>query len=199
MLFLNIKQKLFFFCIQKTSLFFLKSNLIYFIYKLQNKSMELEAWITPWNIYPCLTFLNKQTLYQSNLLIDIQVYDVPKIKQRFYVIYSLLSTQFNYRFSLITKTSTFLPLISVTSIFKTSNWIEREVWDLFGIFFLLHNDLRRILTEYGFNSHPLRKDFPVTGFLEMIYDDSKKQIVSIPLELSQKYRYFNFNSTWSKY
>ena len=128
------------------------------------------------------------------MLIDIIVYDIPKNKNRFYVVYYLLSTKFNYRLSLVTKSHEFLPLISIYSLFNTSNWLEREIWDLFGIIFLLHCDLRKILTEYGFKGHPLKKDFPLTGFLEVVYDDTQKQIVNSSLEILQKYRYFKFNS-----
>ena len=123
------------------------------------------------------------------------MYDRPKNKNRFHIIYYLLSTKFNYRFSLVTTSHEFLPLISIYSLFSTSNWLEREIWDLFGIVFLLHRDLRKILTEYGFKGHPLQKNFPLTGFLEVIYDDTQKQIVNLSLEISQKYRYFKFNSS----
>jgi NADH dehydrogenase (ubiquinone) Fe-S protein 3 len=131
------------------------------------------------------------------LLIDIVVSDTPKNKFRFTLRYLILSTRFNYRLSLITKTKELVSLLSTISLYRTANWIEREIWDLYGIFFFLHNDLRRILTEYGFTAHPLRKDFPLTGFFEVIYDDSQKRIVKKSLELSQEYRFFDFNAIWS--
>jgi NADH dehydrogenase (ubiquinone) Fe-S protein 3 len=159
--------------------------------------LEIEAWVSPWNIYPLITFFKNQTLCQFKCLIDIVVYDVLKEIKRFHLIYNLLSIQFNYRLRIITKTCELLPLISITGLFNSSNWMEREIWDLYGIFFFFHKDLRRILTEYGFKSHPLRKDFPLTGFFETSYDDSQKRIVNKSLELSQEYRYFDFNSSWT--
>lgn len=131
------------------------------------------------------------------MLIDIVVSDTPKNKFRFTLRYLILSTRFNYRLSLVTKTKELVSLLSTISLYRTANWIEREIWDLYGIFFFLHNDLRRILTEYGFTAHPLRKDFPLTGFFEVIYDDSQKRIVKKSLELSQEYRLFDFNAIWS--
>lgn len=131
------------------------------------------------------------------MLIDIVVSDTPKNKFRFTLRYLILSTRFNYRLSLVTKTKELVSLLSTISLYRTANWIEREIWDLYGIFFFLHNDLRRILTEYGFTAHPLRKDFPLTGFFEVIYDDSQKRIVKKSLELSQEYRFFDFNAIWS--
>jgi NADH dehydrogenase (ubiquinone) Fe-S protein 3 len=158
--------------------------------------LEIEVWSLPWNIYPILSFCKNHTLAQLEILIDIVVSDHPKDSYRFIVRYILLSVRFNYRISLFTKIKEFMTLLSVSTLFTGSNWIEREVWDLFGIFFLLHPNLRRILTEYGFNSHPLRKDFPFSGFSEVFYDDSQKKIVKKELELAQEYRNFNFTSSW---
>lgn len=196
MLFLNQKKRNFYFCIQKIFSFFLKSNMIFFIYKLRSKHLELEAWTTPWNIYPLFTFLKKQSFFQINIITDIIIYDIPENKKRFLMVYNSLSTVFNYRLFLISKTDNFLPVISISSLFKGVNWIEREIFDLFGIFFLLHSDLRSILTDYGFKGYPLKKDFPLSGFIDVLYDDSQKQIIKINLELSQQYRKFQFNSSW---
>jgi NADH dehydrogenase (ubiquinone) Fe-S protein 3 len=197
MLFTSNRKKLLFYSIQKAFIWFLLCNFPYYIHKSQIKQLEIEVWISPWNIYPTLSFLKTQTLCQFQCLVDIIVYDVLRDKKRFHLIYNLLSTQFNYRLRIVTKTCELLPLLSVSSLFNSSNWMEREIWDLYGIFFLLHKDLRRILTEYGFKNHPLRKDFPLTGFFEVIYDDSQKRIINRPLELSQEYRYFDFNSSWA--
>jgi NADH:ubiquinone oxidoreductase subunit C len=196
MLFVNSKKNLFFFCIQKVVSFFLKSNIICGLYKLKSKHLELEAWATPWNIYPVLNFLKKQSLFQFNSVIDIITYDLPTNKARFLLIYNALSVIFNYRFLLVTKTNNFLPLISIASLFRGSSWMEREIFNLFGIFFLLHLDLRIILTDYGFKDYPLRKDFPITGFIDIIYNDTQKQITKLQLGLIQKYRKFQFNSNW---
>ena len=115
-------------------------------------------------------------------------------KERFLVVYSLLSQLFNKRIFICTKINQTLSIISVSSIFFTANWIEREIWDFFGIFFLLHNDLRRILTDYGFDFYPLRKDFPLIGLFEMIYDESQKRIISKNfINLAQEYRFFNID------
>jgi len=197
MVFKNKKSKLLFFCAQKTFLTFLTSNLFYIIRKKKVSNLEVEAWTLSWNIYPILTFCKNNTLSQLEVLTDIVVSDHPQDKYRFIIRYLLLSVKFNYRLTLISKSKELMPLLSVNSLFNTSNWIEREVWDLFGIFFLLHPNLRRILTEYGFKSHPLRKDFPFTGFFEVIYDDSQKRVIKKKLELSQEYRNFDFNSLWA--
>lgn len=196
MIFMNAKSKLFFFLIQKGFLNFLGFNLSYFIQGKKSNSLEIEAWSCPWNIYPVLTFCKKHSLCQANSLIDIVVSDNPKNYHRFIVRYLLLSVRFNFRLSVVTKIKELATLISITSLFGSANWIEREIFDLFGIFFLLHTDLRRILTEYGFQFHPLRKDFPMTGFFEVVYDDSQKRIVQRKVELSQEYRYFDFTTHW---
>ena len=88
------------------------------------------------------------------------------------------------------------PVASISALFPSANWFERETWDMFGICFLHHPDLRRILTDYGFEGHPLRKDFPVSGYVEFRYDDSKKRVISEPVELAQEFRYFDFASPW---
>jgi len=110
--------------------------------------------------------------------------------------YLLLSYRFNVRARVRTRTSEILPLPTVTTLFKSADWQEREAWDMFGIMFSGHPDLRRILTDYGFEGHPLRKDFPLSGFHEVRYDDTSKQIVYDSLELAQKFRRFQFPSPW---
>jgi NADH:ubiquinone oxidoreductase subunit C len=88
------------------------------------------------------------------------------------------------------------PLVSLSSLYNSSNWLEREVWDLFGIFFSDHPDLRRILTDYGFQGFPMRKDFPLSGFVEIAYSDEFKKVIYLPLELTQEYRFFDFSTSW---
>jgi NADH/F420H2 dehydrogenase subunit C len=141
-------------------------------------------------------YLQKHTLCQFKSLIDITAVDYPDRKERFEVVYQLLSIRFNKRITVKIKVDelTFVP--SVTKIFNAAGWYEREVYDLFGIIFKDNKDLRRILTDYGFQGHPLRKDFPVTGFTEIRYDDEVKRIVAEPLELTQEYRTFDFISPW---
>jgi NADH dehydrogenase (ubiquinone) Fe-S protein 3 len=111
-------------------------------------------------------------------------------------VYQLLSIQYNARIRVKTIIDELTAVESVTPLFSAANWFERETWDMFGICFLHHPDLRRILTDYGFEGHPLRKDFPVSGYIEFRYDDSKKRVISEPLELSQEFRYFDFASPW---
>lgn len=194
MLFIHKEPKLFFFSIQNIFLNYLKCNLYYFIAKLRIKYLDLEVQISSWNIYPVLTFLKKNNQSQFQMLIDIVVYDILNRKERFLVIYSLLSQLFNRRIYLITKVNEITSLISVTSLFYVANWIEREIWDFYGILFFLHKDLRRILTDYGFDHYPLRKDFPLIGIVEAIYDDTQKRIVHKTLiGLSQEYRIFNLD------
>ena len=186
--------KLSFFCIQKSYITFLKCNLFYLIYKIKIINTELIVKLTPWNIYPILTFLKKNSCSQFNLLVDIIVYDIPQNKERFIVVYSLISTHFNKRIFLISKVNELLSLISINSLFSSSNWIEREIWDLFGILFLLNKDLRRILTSYGFEFHPLRKDFPMMGFFETVYDETQKSVVNKTfVGLNQEYRTFKLD------
>lgn len=172
----------------------MKCNLFNLIRKIRIKNLELEVKVSPWNIYPILSFLNKNTHTQFQSLLDIVVYDIPKNKERFVIIYSLLSKRFNRRVFIKTKTNEISPLLSISSIYRTGNWLEREIWDLFGIFFILHRDLRRILTDYGFNSHPLRKDFPLMGHYETLYDETQKRIINKSIiGLNQEYRVFKLS------
>lgn len=141
-----------------------------------------------------ITFFKKKNQVQFQSLLDIIIYDIPKNKDRFTVVYSLLSIRFNRRLFISTKLNELMPLISISSLYVTANWIEREVWDLFGILFLLHKDLRRILTEYGFEFHPLRKDFPLMGFCETLYDETQKRVTSKAIiGLAQEYRVFKLD------
>jgi NADH:ubiquinone oxidoreductase subunit C len=148
------------------------------------------------NIYPVILLLNNHTLWQFKSLIDITCYDTPKKIYRFSLIYNLISIHYNLRIRVLTKINELNHLFSVVGIYKSANWSEREVFDFFGIFFLGNKDLRRILTDYGFNGFPLRKDFPLTGYVDIYYDDSQKRICYRNLELTQDYRNFNLNSYW---
>lgn len=150
-----------------------------------------------YNLY-LLYFLKKHNLLQFKTLTDLTVIDVPKNPLRFEVLYNLLSVRYNIRLHVILTTSELMPVFSATSLFSAASWLERECWDLFGVFFFNHNDLRRILTDYGFCGHPLRKDFPLTGYTEVYYDDIKKSIVQIPVSLAQEYRNYYFKSLWKK-
>lgn len=157
---------------------------------------ELVLKVSPKKVRNILIFLKKHTQCQYKILIDICGIDYPEKKKRFELVYSLLSIVYNHRIQVTTSTDEITPVDSVTDIFNSADWLEREAWDMFGIFFIGHNDLRRILTDYGFRGHPLRKDFPVTGFVEVRYDEIEKRVVTEKVSLAQDYRVFSFNSNW---
>ena len=141
-------------------------------------------------------FLKSNINCQFKQLVDVIAYDILGKTERFTIVYSLLSIHYNVRLSVIITTTELMPVPSVSLLYNSAIWLEREVWDLYGIFFYKHPDLRRILTDYGFDGHPLRKDFPLTGFIEIFYDDSKKRIVYENISLAQEYRNFNFKNPW---
>ena len=149
-------------------------------------------------LIPILFFLKNHTNSQFKLLSEICAVDYINKEKRFEIIYNLLSIRFNSRLRVKILINELQPVNSIISIYKSANWSEREVWDMFGIFFLNHPDLRRILTDYGFEGHPLRKDFPLSGFLEVFYNELKKRVVYEPINLSQQYRLFEFNNPWDK-
>ena len=111
----------------------------------------------------------------------------------------ILSLRFNTRIKVKSYTDELTPVPSAEHVFDAANWYEREIWDMFGIFFLNHSDLRRILTDYGFEGHPLRKDFPLSGYVEVRYDDEKKRVVCEPLELAQEFRKFDLSAPWEQF
>jgi len=144
------------------------------------------------------TFLKKHSFCKFKSLTDLSVVDFPGKANRFQLNYFLLSFAYNMRIRIIVETTEMTPVVSITPLFSAANWYEREVWDMFGIFFENHPDLRRILTDYGFKGHPLRKDFPLSGYIEIFYDDTKKAIVYVPVSLAQDFRNFNFRNPWVK-
>ncbi|XP_043273956.1 NADH dehydrogenase [ubiquinone] iron-sulfur protein 3, mitochondrial [Venturia canescens] len=160
---------------------------------------ELEILVSPDGIIPTLSFLKDHHNAQFASLADITAVDVPSRPYRFELIYCLLSLRFNTRVRVKSYTDELTPIDSATCIFKAANWYEREVWDMFGIFFSDHPDLRRILTDYGFEGHPLRKDFPLTGYIEVRYDDEMKRVVAEPLELTQEFRRFELSAPWEQF
>ena len=129
-------------------------------------------------------------------LVDICGVDYPERTPRFEIVYNLLSLTNNNRIRVKVRTDQDTPVPTVTEVYSSANWWEREAWDLFGIYFSGHPDLRRILTDYGFEGHPLRKDFPLTGYKEIRYDDEKKRVVYEPVKLTQEFRNFDFLSPW---
>jgi NADH-quinone oxidoreductase subunit C len=127
---------------------------------------------------------------------DVCGVDYPDRDERFEVVYNLLSLKLNQRVRVKVTTDEDSPVPSVTGVFRSAGWYERETWDLYGIFFSDHPDLRRLLTDYGFEGHPLRKDFPLTGYVEVRYDDEQKRVVYEPVRLTQEFRTFDFLSPW---
>ncbi len=143
-----------------------------------------------------LAFLRDDVNCQFKQLMDVCGVDYPGREERFDVVYNLLSLSHNRRIRVKVKTSEANPVPTVTGLFNSANWWERETWDLFGIYFLDHPDPRRILSDYGFEGHALRKDFPLTGYVEVRYDDEQKRVVYEPVELQQEFRSFDFQSPW---
>ncbi len=143
-----------------------------------------------------LTHLRDDPACQFKMLVDICGVDYPERAQRFDVVYNLLSLTGNRRIRVKVRTGEETPVPSVVSVFSAANWYERETWDLYGVAFSDHPDLRRLLTDYGFDGHPLRKDFPLTGHVEVRYDDEQKRVVYDRVKLSQDFRTFDFLSPW---
>lgn len=160
---------------------------------------ELEVLIAPEGVIPVLTFLKDHTNAQYTCLADLCGVDYPAKPFRFEVVYNLLSVRYNTRIRVRTYTDELTPVESACEVHKAANWYEREVWDLYGVFFANHPDLRRILTDYGFEGHPLRKDFPLSGYVEVRYDDEAKRVVVEPLELAQEFRKFDLSAPWEQF
>jgi NADH/F420H2 dehydrogenase subunit C len=150
------------------------------------------------NLVSLLTFLRDHTNSQYKMLVDITAVDYPEREERFEVVYLLLSVKYNSRIIVKVAVDEITPTPSVENIFPNAGWYERETFDMFGIFFQENKDLRRILTDYGFEGYPLRKDFPLSGYTEVRYDDSVRRVVVEPLELTQEFRLFDFASPWDK-
>ncbi|TDX88377.1 NADH dehydrogenase subunit C [Neorhizobium sp. R1-B] len=157
---------------------------------------ELTLTTASQNLLSLLTFLRDDVQCGFVSFIDICGVDYPAREKRFDVIYHLLSPRQNLRIRVKVATAEDEPVPSACSVYPGADWFEREAWDMYGILFTGHPDLRRILTDYGFEGHPLRKDFPTTGFVEVRYDDSAKRVVYEPVELRQEFRSFDFLSPW---
>lgn len=148
------------------------------------------------SIVEVLTFLRDDLSCRYVNFIDICGVDYPDREQRFDVVYHLLSPHHNKRIRVKVATDEFTPVPSAIGVFPSADWFERETYDLYGVLFSDHPDLRRLLTDYGFEGHPLRKDFPLTGYVEVRYDDEKKRVVYEPVKLVQEFRTFDFLSPW---
>jgi len=155
----------------------------------------LTIYVPPAGIIPTFTFLKYHTAAEYTQISDITAVDYPTKDQRFEVVYNMLSIRHNSRLRVKTYADEATPVPSLCDLYDGANWYEREVYDLFGVFFVGHPDLRRIMTDYGFDGHPLRKDFPMTGYTEIRYDEEKKRIVVEPLEMTQAFRNFRGGSS----
>ncbi len=157
---------------------------------------ELNVDVAPANIAGLVEFLRSDPTCRFSSLVDITAVDYPNRPKRFDVVYHFLSMYQNHRIRLRVSVREDEIVPSITSVHPSANWLEREVFDMFGILFSGHPDLRRILTDYGFRGHPLRKDFPTTGYVEVRYDEELKRVVYEPVKLVQEYRQFDFMSPW---
>ncbi len=157
---------------------------------------ELSVLVPRTRIADVLQILRDDTAIAMNQLMDICGVDYPERPERFEVVYNLLSLKYNWRVRVKVQTDEATPVPSVVGVYSVAGWFERECWDLLGVAFSGNPDLRRILTDYGFEGHPLRKDFPLSGFVEVRYDDEQKRVVYEPVKLMQDFRAFDFLSPW---
>jgi len=167
--------------------------------KIQNsfiKNSELTIEINENDLIEVIQFLKSNEKCKFRQLIDIAGVDYPDSEKRFQLVYLLLSHENNIRIKVSTQFQLDQTINSITKIFPSANWMEREVFDMYGIKLKNHPDLRRILTDYGFKGHPLRKDFPLTGFNEVRYSEKEKKVIYEPVKLEQNYRNFDFESPW---
>lgn len=166
--------------------------------KIQKFNEDLILIVKPSVILDILTLLKYHINYQFKILQCISGVDYPSHKYRFKIVYELLSIKYNFRVRIKTFTYELLGIQSCDQIFLSAGWYECEIWDMYGVFFSNHSNLKRILTDYGFEGYPLRKDFPLTGFVEARYSGTKKNVINEPIELAQEYRSFKFLSAWEE-
>jgi NADH-quinone oxidoreductase subunit C len=172
------------------------SGLTNSIEKMEIKFNQLFISVSIENIISTILFLKTNEKCKFKQLIDITAVDYPEKEKRFKIVYLLLSHENNLRIIILSDIEENKTIPSLTKIFPSANWMEREIFDMYGLSFQNHPDLRRILTDYGFQGYPLRKDFPLTGHTEVRYSESKKKVVSEPVKLDQEYRNFDFESPW---
>lgn len=175
---------------------FLEETLMNHVQKITQFRDEIIIEVNVSDLKKTILFLKDHENCLFKLLVDLFAVDYPTKENRFELIYCLLSTKYNSRIKIKTFVDEFTPVESIVDLYQSANWLEREVWDMNGIYIEQHPDLRRILTDYGFEGYPLRKDFPLSGYTEVRYDDSQKRVISEPIELTQEFRVFNFNSPW---
>ena len=157
---------------------------------------ELILYANREDLLSVMTFLRDDADCQFSQLIDVTAVDYPERAERFEIVYQLLSMKHNARVRVKIATDENTPVESLAPLFSVATWFERETWDMYGVMFANHPDLRRILTDYGFDGHPLRKDFPLTGYVELRYDQDLKRVVYEPVKLTQDFRRFDFLSPW---
>ncbi|KAI8824537.1 uncharacterized protein EV422DRAFT_504517 [Fimicolochytrium jonesii] len=177
---------------------FIASCLPKYIQQFSLYKDELTLYVAPSGLVPTMLFLRDHTACQFKQIANLSGVDYPTRSNRFEVVYNMLSLRYNTRIRVKTYATEVSPVPSMTPYFPGANWFEREAYDMYGIYFVNHPDLRRILTDYGFEGHPLRKDFPLTGYVEVRYDDEKKRVVAEPLELTQHLRAFDLQSPWEQ-
>ena len=166
------------------------------ILKIQIHQKEISLIIKNEHLIAVLTFFKNHIKYQFKILTCISGVDYPSNKFRFKVVYELLSVKYNIRLRVKVLTDELTPIESCGTVYPAANWYESETWDMYGIFFTNHENLTRLLTDYGFEGYPLRKDFPLSGFVEASYDYTRKRVTNERIELSQEYRSFKFTSPW---
>jgi len=166
------------------------------VLKIQIHQREISLIVRRNHLIPVLTFFKNHVKYQFKILTCISGVDNPSNKYRFKVVYELLSVRYNIRLRIKVLTNELLPIESCGKVFAAASWYESETWDMYGIFFTNHVNLTRLLTDYGFEGYPLRKDFPLSGFVESSYDYTRKRVINERVELSQEYRAFKFTSPW---
>ena len=169
-----------------------------FIEKSVISKEEVIIYTNPESLEQLVSFLKLHTSCQYDMLVDITAIDYPEREKRFEVVYMFLSVKHNCRLIVKLAVDEVTPVPTIEPIYPNAGWYERETWDMFGIFFQGNKDLRRILTDYGFEGYPLRKDFPLSGFVEVRYDDTQRRVVVEPLEMTQEFRLFDFSSPWER-
>lgn len=157
---------------------------------------EIIIYTSSIHLLSIINLLKKHTNTLYKTLVDITAIDNPEQIKRFEITYGILSNTYNNRVRIKTIVDEITPIESITTIYKGSNWMERETWDMFGIYFYNHPDLRRILTDYGFDGFPLLKNWPLSGYMEVRYDDERKRVINEPIEITQEFRNFDIISPW---
>ena len=169
------------------------------IKKIQLSNSEIILTVQTKDIRQILFFFKNHIQCQFKILTCISGIDFPDSRYRFSIVYEILSVRFNTRIRIKIFTYELGEVASVISIFSAAGWFESEIWDMFGVFFKNHPNLKRILTDYGFQGFPLRKDFPLSGYIEMRYNETQKRVINESVALSQEYRTYYYNSPWLKY